>query len=424
MPFARSDRTGGSRLPHPADHHHRVVPANARGAGRPGRAVRRGTRSTGDLPGHAARGDRPRPCAGRRRPGSTCSSTGSSSAPTWSSTSASSSAASPSPDHGWVQSYGSRCVKPPIIYGDVWRPAPMTVEWARYAQSLTARPVKGMLTGPVTMLQWSFVRDDQPRAETCRQIALAIRDEVADLEAAGLAVDPDRRARLARRPAVASRASGPPISSGRSGVSGWPPPASPTRRRSTPTCATRSSTTSSRRWRRWMPTWCRSRARARRWNCSRPSGASAIRTASAPACTTSTRRGSRRGKRSSRLLEKALRHIPAAQLWVNPDCGLKTRTWDEVMPALQSHGRGGPTCGTGQGRCLGRCELRSDCREPTLVIRPAPSDDRPLLRADREGSPSSPSTVRSSTTRSPPACLRALHAEVDAIARDAPCGWW
>ena len=85
-------------------------------------------------------------------------------------------------DHGWVQSYGSRCVKPPIIYGDVWRPKPMTVEWARYAQSLTARPVKGMLTGPVTMLQWSFVRDDQPRADTCRQIALAIRDEVADLE--------------------------------------------------------------------------------------------------------------------------------------------------------------------------------------------------------------------------------------------------
>ncbi len=88
--------------------------------------------------------------------------------------------------HGWVQSYGSRCVKPPIIYGDVARPAPMTVEWARYAQSLTTRPVKGMLTGPVTILQWSFVRDDQPRRETCRQIALALRDEVHDLEAAGI----------------------------------------------------------------------------------------------------------------------------------------------------------------------------------------------------------------------------------------------
>ena len=90
--------------------------------------------------------------------------------------------------HGWVQSYGSRCVAPPIIWGDVSRPAPMTVRWAKYAQSLTERPVKGMLTGPVTMLQWSFVRDDIPREEVCRQIALALREEVMDLEAAGIAV--------------------------------------------------------------------------------------------------------------------------------------------------------------------------------------------------------------------------------------------
>ncbi|GLG02335.1 5-methyltetrahydropteroyltriglutamate--homocysteine methyltransferase [Alicyclobacillus hesperidum subsp. aegles] len=90
--------------------------------------------------------------------------------------------------HGWVQSYGSRCVKPPIIVGDVARPEPMTVRWTSYAQSLTERPVKGMLTGPVTILQWSFVRDDLPRHEVCRQIALAIRDEVLDLEAAGIRV--------------------------------------------------------------------------------------------------------------------------------------------------------------------------------------------------------------------------------------------
>ncbi|WP_267124025.1 5-methyltetrahydropteroyltriglutamate--homocysteine S-methyltransferase, partial [Xanthomonas sacchari] len=90
--------------------------------------------------------------------------------------------------HGWVQSYGSRCVKPPIIYGDVQRPAPMTLRWTTYAQSLTERPMKGMLTGPVTVLQWSFVRDDQERAQTCRQIALALRDEVRDLEAAGIGV--------------------------------------------------------------------------------------------------------------------------------------------------------------------------------------------------------------------------------------------
>ncbi|MDR3537846.1 MAG: 5-methyltetrahydropteroyltriglutamate--homocysteine S-methyltransferase [Acetobacteraceae bacterium] len=90
--------------------------------------------------------------------------------------------------HGWVQSYGSRCVAPPIIWGDVSRPQPMTVRWSVYAQSCTSWPMKGMLTGPVTMLQWSFVRDDLPRATVCRQIALAIRDEVTDLEAAGIPV--------------------------------------------------------------------------------------------------------------------------------------------------------------------------------------------------------------------------------------------
>ena len=87
---------------------------------------------------------------------------------------------------GWVQSYGSRCVKPPIIFGDISRPKAMTVEWSKYAQSLTDKIMKGMLTGPITILQWSFVRDDQPRSETATQIGLAIRDEVADLEAAGI----------------------------------------------------------------------------------------------------------------------------------------------------------------------------------------------------------------------------------------------
>src|SRR6266536_689102 len=91
-------------------------------------------------------------------------------------------------EHGWVQSYGSRYVKPPIIYGDVSRPKAMTVRWSTFAQSKTSKPVKGMLTGPVTILQWSFVRDDQPRAETAKQLALAIRDEVKDLEAAGIRV--------------------------------------------------------------------------------------------------------------------------------------------------------------------------------------------------------------------------------------------
>ena len=88
--------------------------------------------------------------------------------------------------NGWVQSYGTRCVKPPILYGDVMRPKPMTVNWIKYAQSLTHKPMKGMLTGPVTILCWSFVRDDQPRSVTCKQIALALREEVKDLEKAGI----------------------------------------------------------------------------------------------------------------------------------------------------------------------------------------------------------------------------------------------
>ncbi|MFT3876446.1 MAG: 5-methyltetrahydropteroyltriglutamate--homocysteine S-methyltransferase [Propioniciclava sp.] len=90
--------------------------------------------------------------------------------------------------YGWVQSYGSRCVKPPVLFGDVARPEPMTVDWARFAAGLTDRPMKGMLTGPVTILQWSFVRDDQPESVTAAQVALALRDEVLDLEAAGLPV--------------------------------------------------------------------------------------------------------------------------------------------------------------------------------------------------------------------------------------------
>ena len=91
-------------------------------------------------------------------------------------------------DNGWVQSYGTRCVRPPILYGDVSRPQTMTVDWATYAQSLTDKPVKGMLTGPVTILAWSFVRDDQPLADTANQIALAIRDEAVDLQSAGIAI--------------------------------------------------------------------------------------------------------------------------------------------------------------------------------------------------------------------------------------------
>ncbi|MBA8793360.1 5-methyltetrahydropteroyltriglutamate--homocysteine methyltransferase, partial [Friedmanniella endophytica] len=93
-----------------------------------------------------------------------------------------------STEHGWVQSYGSRCVRPPVVVGDVSRPRPMTVAWSTWAASLTERPMKAMLTGPVTILAWSFVRDDLPAGEVARQVALALRDEVADLEAAGLPI--------------------------------------------------------------------------------------------------------------------------------------------------------------------------------------------------------------------------------------------
>jgi 5-methyltetrahydropteroyltriglutamate--homocysteine methyltransferase len=106
-------------------------------------------------------------------------------------------------EYGWVQSYGSRCVKPPILFGDVSRPAPISVRWWRFAQGLTERPVKAMLTGPVTMLVWSFVRDDQPRELTARQLALAIGDEALDLERAGRGDHPDRRGRVARGAASA-----------------------------------------------------------------------------------------------------------------------------------------------------------------------------------------------------------------------------
>jgi 5-methyltetrahydropteroyltriglutamate--homocysteine methyltransferase len=90
--------------------------------------------------------------------------------------------------NGWVQSYGSRCTRPSILWGDVAREAPITVEWSVYTQSLTEKPVKGMLTGPVTILAWSFVRDDQPLGETANQVALALRDEIEDLEAAGIGI--------------------------------------------------------------------------------------------------------------------------------------------------------------------------------------------------------------------------------------------
>ena len=236
--------------------------------------------------------------------------------------------------HAWVQSYGSRYVRPPIIYGDVSRPQPMTVAWWRYAQSLTNRPMKGMLTGPVTILNWSFVRDDQPRSETCRQIAFAIRDEVVDLEAAGAPIIQIDEAALRE---------GLPLRRGdwqayldwavecfriaASAVSRRYPDPHPhvllgVQRHHAGHC------------RPWMPMSSPSRWRGRRWNCSRrfvdydyPAdigpGVYDIHSPRVPAV-----------QEMADLLAAASDRLRKDQLWVNPDCGLKTRKWPEVKDAV------------------------------------------------------------------------------------------
>ena len=237
--------------------------------------------------------------------------------------------------HGWVQSYGSRCVKPPVIIGDVSRPAAMTVRWSTYAQSLTDKPVKGMLTGPVTMLQWSFVRDDLPRESVCRQMALALRDEVHDLEAAGISViqidEPAFREGLPLR-----RADWPAylrwavecfrISTG--GVRD-------ATQIHTHMCysefndiieavaaldADVISIETSRSRMELLDAFTRFHY---------PNGIGPgvydIHSPRVPAQT-----------EMLDLLRKALQVLHPDQLWVNPDCGLKTRTWAEVEPALKA----------------------------------------------------------------------------------------
>ena len=236
---------------------------------------------------------------------------------------------------GWVQSYGSRCVKPPIIYGDVSRPRPMTVGWTRYAQSLTGRPMKGMLTGPVTMLQWSFVRDDQPRSTTALQIALAIRDEVNDLEAAGIGIiqidEPAYREGLPLRKAD------------------WPAYLDWASRAFRISASGVSDTT------QIHTHMCYSE-----FNDILP----AIAAMDADVITIETSRSDMELLRGFgdfnypneigpgvydihsprvpseaemiRLLEKAAQVIPSSSLWVNPDCGLKTRGWPETETALSN----------------------------------------------------------------------------------------
>lgn len=238
-------------------------------------------------------------------------------------------------EYGWVQSYGSRCVKPPLIYGDVARPTPMTVRWAVYAQSLSPRPLKGMLTGPVTILQWSFVRNDLPRSAVCRQIALAINDEVLDLENAGIKVI------QIDEPAVRE---GLPLKRGD--------------------------------WDAYLA-WA---GEAFRLSCAGVDDSTQIHThmcysefgdilpaiaaLDADVITIETSRSDMELLRDfgsfqypneigpgvydihspripgeaelDKLLTKALQVIPAERLWVNPDCGLKTRGWPETEAALRA----------------------------------------------------------------------------------------
>ncbi|MEU3825446.1 5-methyltetrahydropteroyltriglutamate--homocysteine S-methyltransferase [Streptomyces sp. NPDC029080] len=237
--------------------------------------------------------------------------------------------------HGWVQSYGTRYVRPPILAGDISRPEPMTVRWTTYAQSLTSRPVKGMLTGPVTMLAWSFVRDDQPLGDTARQVALALRDEVNDLEAAGTSViqvdEPALRETLplrsADRPAYLAWAT----ESFRLSTSG----VRPDTQIHTHMCYAEfgdivqaiddldADVISLEAARSHMQV-ARELA-AHGYPREAGPGVYDIHSPRVPSA-----------EEAAGLLRTGLRAIPAERLWVNPDCGLKTRGWPETRASLEN----------------------------------------------------------------------------------------
>jgi 5-methyltetrahydropteroyltriglutamate--homocysteine methyltransferase len=237
--------------------------------------------------------------------------------------------------NGWVQSYGSRCVKPPVIFGDVSRPQPMTVKWSAYAQSLTSKPMKGMLTGPVTILQWSFVRDDQPRSETCKQIALAIRDEVLDLEKAGIRLiqidEPALREGLALRQAERAAYLRWAVDCFRLSAAGV---ADATQIHThmcycefndiMPSIAALDADVISIETSRSDMELLESFSEFKYPNEIGPG----IYDVHSPRCPSTGD--------MVKLLGKAKRHLATDQIWVNPDCGLKTRRWEEVEPALQN----------------------------------------------------------------------------------------
>ncbi|MFI5555142.1 5-methyltetrahydropteroyltriglutamate--homocysteine S-methyltransferase [Streptomyces sp. NPDC051738] len=236
--------------------------------------------------------------------------------------------------HGWVQSYGTRYVRPPILAGDISRPDPMTVRWTSYAQSLTSRPVKGMLTGPVTMLAWSFVRDDQPLGETARQVALALRDEVNDLEAAGTSViqvdEPALRETLPLRAAD------------RGAYLAWA------------TEAFRLSTSGVRPDTQIHTHMCYAEfgdivqaiddldadvisleAARSHMQVARELAAHGYPREAGPGVYDIHSPRVPSTREAAELLRTGLKAIPAERLWVNPDCGLKTRGWPETRASLE-----------------------------------------------------------------------------------------
>jgi len=234
---------------------------------------------------------------------------------------------------GWVQSYGSRCVKPPILFGDISRPKAMTVEWILYAQSLTKKPMKGMLTGPVTVLNWSFVRDDQPRSVSCKQLALALRQEVIDLEKAGVRViqidEAAIREGLPLRKAQWKTYLDWAVESFRITANG----VADETQIHTHMCYSEFNDI--------IASIADMDADVITIETSRSDmelldafdsfkypneigpGVYDIHSPNIPS-----------QEHIINLMKKAVERIPAERLWVNPDCGLKTRQWNEVIPAL------------------------------------------------------------------------------------------
>jgi 5-methyltetrahydropteroyltriglutamate--homocysteine methyltransferase len=235
--------------------------------------------------------------------------------------------------NGWVQSYGSRCVKPPVIFGDIQRLKPMTVYWAAYAQSLTQKPVKGMLTGPVTILQWSFVRNDQPRSQTCTQIALAIRDEVKDLEKAGINIiqidEAALREGLPLRKADWQSYLSWAVQAFRITSSG----VKDETQIHTHMCYSEFNNI--------ISSIAEMDADVITIECSRSqmelldafAGFNYPNEIGPGVYDIHSPRVPSRAEMVS-LIQKAIAVVPAEQLWVNPDCGLKTRHWDETKKAL------------------------------------------------------------------------------------------